>query len=107
MNKDTTYKKHVLEAIGKIERFMGDLSREQFLDESMVQDAVIRQLEIIGEASKRLSELLKVSTPTIPWKDVVGFRNVLIHDYIDVDLKQVWDTVKNDLPVLKAALQTS
>ena len=67
----------------------------------MVQDGVIRQFEIIGEASKRLSDSIRVQYPEVPWKDMAGMRDVLIHDYINVEIDIVWKTVKDHLPQLK------
>lgn len=70
----------------------------------MIQDGVIRQLEIIGEASKRLSDNTKASYKDIPWKDITGMRDKLIPDYLGTDIKAVWDTAKDDIPDLKSKL---
>jgi uncharacterized protein with HEPN domain len=67
----------------------------------LVQDGVIRQLEIIGEAVKSISDIIKNEYDNIPWKDFAGMRDVLIHHYFGVDLEEVWITVQNDIPVLK------
>jgi uncharacterized protein with HEPN domain len=67
----------------------------------LVQDGVIRQIEIIGEATKRLSKETKENHSDIPWKDIAGMRDKLIHDYFGVDIDAVWDTVKKDIPTLK------
>lgn len=104
MDKDATYKQHILDAMAKIEKFVHGLSYEQFLTNDLVQDGVIRELEIIGESAKRLSQPLKAATPKIPWKEIAGTRDVLIHDYMSVDLEIVWKTVTDDLPALKSAL---
>ncbi|MBI4647320.1 MAG: DUF86 domain-containing protein [Bacteroidia bacterium] len=69
-----------------------------------LQDAVIRQLEIIGEATKKISDNLKEKHPDIPWKDIAGMRDKLIHDYIDIDLSVVWKTASEDVPFLKNLL---
>jgi uncharacterized protein with HEPN domain len=98
---DTVYLHHIIDAIQRIEEYTKNLNREQFTADHLVQDGVIRQIEIIGEASKRISDTLKVSTTEIPWKDIVGMRNKLIHDYFGVDVDAVWDTVKKDLPFLR------
>jgi uncharacterized protein with HEPN domain len=70
----------------------------------MIQDAVIRQLEIVGEAAKRVSESTWANEPEIPWNSIAGMRDKLIHDYFGVDLSTVWETVKGDLGPLKGAV---
>jgi uncharacterized protein with HEPN domain len=74
------------------------------MDDHLIQDGAIRQIEIIGEATKRLSKEIRKSHPKIPWKDIAGMRDKLIHDYLGVDLAAVWDTVKKDIPALKNSL---
>jgi uncharacterized protein with HEPN domain len=76
------------------------------MNDHLIQDGVIRQLEIIGEASKRLSAEIKEKYLEIPWKDITGMRDKLIHDYFGVDLDAVWDTVEKDIPVLKNKLES-
>lgn len=105
MSRDeTVYIKHILDAISRIERYMAGISYEQFNDDTLIQDGVIRQLEIIGEASKGLSDVTKAHYEDIPWKDIAGMRDKLIHDYLGTDIKAVWDTAKDDLPNLKRKL---
>jgi uncharacterized protein with HEPN domain len=72
----------------------------------MTQDAVVRQLEIIGEATKRISEELRSLNPRVPWSDMAGMRDVLVHDYIDVDIDIVWKTSTDSINILKSLLQT-
>jgi len=98
---DAVYLKHVRDAISRIEEYTKAVGYDDFIKNSLVQDGVIRQLEIIGEAAKRLSTELKNKYPHIPWKDVAGMRDKLIHDYFGVDIDAVWDTVKKDIPILK------
>lgn len=101
MKDDKAYIQHILESIKKIEDYSKKITKNKFLIESIIQDAIIRQIEIIGEASKLISEKTKVKNPNIPWKDIAGMRDKLIHDYLGVDLEAVWQTVKKDIPVLK------
>lgn len=98
---DLVYLQHILDSIKWIESYVSDISQEQFLVDHLVQDAVIRQIEIIGEASKKLSNSLKQKYPNTPWKDIAGMRDKLIHGYFGVDIEAVWVTVENDIPVLK------
>jgi len=83
------YLKHVREAIAKIEKYTKD-GRKHFMEDTMVQDSVIRNLEIIGEASRNLPVDLRKSYPKVPWQSITGMRNVLIHEYFGVDLDIVW-----------------
>ena len=75
-------------------------TKEEFLSDTKTQDSVIRRLEIIGEAARRVSEETRNAYPDLPWKEMIGMRNFLIHDYDDVDIQVVWKTVKKDLPDL-------
>lgn len=98
---DGVYLRHALDAIGKIESYIRNVDRNTFHRDSLVQDGVVRQLEIIGEAVKRLSPEIRERHAHIPWKRIAGMRDKLIHDYFGVDLEAVWKTAKEDLPVLK------
>ena len=101
MKKDKIYLQHIYEAAGYIENFIGTMGKDEFLKNILVQSAVIRQLEIIGEAVKNLSAVLRRKYKEIPWSDVAGLRDKLIHGYFGVDLKLVWKISTKDMPELK------
>ncbi|MER3456321.1 MAG: DUF86 domain-containing protein [candidate division GAL15 bacterium] len=104
MSKDPrVYLAHILECIQKIERFTAG-GRERFLADELVQDAVLRNFEVIGEAAKRLDDAYRAAHPEIPWRSLAGLRDVLIHQYEGVDLERVWAIVEGDLPGLKRAV---
>jgi uncharacterized protein with HEPN domain len=102
---DSVYLRHILDAISRIEEYTGDITYENFLNSHLRQDAVIRQIEVIGEAVKKSSPALKERHPEIPWKDVAGMRDKLIHDYFGVDIDAVWDTATRDIPRLKGEIR--
>jgi uncharacterized protein with HEPN domain len=104
MKGDHLYLRHILDAILKIEAYIS-VGRDVFLSTSYWQDAVIRQLEIIGKATKRLSQDLRSRHDEVPWRRIAGLRDVLIHDYMGVDLAAVWEITQGDLPVLKNHIQ--
>lgn len=105
MKKDVVYLKHILEAIRKIEKFVA-VGRAEFLAEDHWHEATVRQLEIIGEATKRLSKELREAHPQIPWKDVAGLRDVLIHDYMTVDFDEVWGITRQYVPEFKHQIES-
>jgi uncharacterized protein with HEPN domain len=100
VKRDLVYLRHILDAIQKIESYVS-VGHETFMSTSHWQDAVIRQMEIIGEATKRLSPDLRSRYPQIPWKRIAGLRDVLIHDYLGVDIVLVWRITQTYLPELK------
>ena len=101
MKEDSVYLEHILAAITKIENFTLNISKDDFEKSVLIQDAIIRNFEIIGEATKKISKTFKQLYPDIPWQDMAGMRDKLIHDYIDVDLDVVWQAIEIDLPLLK------
>jgi uncharacterized protein with HEPN domain len=101
---DRLYLEHIHEAILKIISYAGG-GWDQFSRNPMAQDAVKRNFEIIGEAAKRLSDAAKGRCPTIPWRDIAGFRDVLIHNYMGVNLLRVWNVIERNLPDLRRAVE--
>lgn len=93
-----------MDAIARIESYVQEIDETKFLQHGLIQDGVIRQLEVIGEAVKRLSNELRAKHQDVPWQDIAGMRDKLIHGYFGVDLEKVWLTVLDDLPMLKAAV---
>jgi uncharacterized protein with HEPN domain len=105
MKDDLFYIENILQSIDRIQSYISDKDQESFVDDFITQDAVVRQLEIIGEATKRVSKDFRNNYPDIPWADMAGMRDVLIHDYIDVDLEIVWKTASDSIPILKTLLE--
>jgi uncharacterized protein with HEPN domain len=93
-----------LDAVNQIEEYT-NITYEEFLETRLIQDGVVRQLEIIGEATKNLSSDTTEQYPQIPWKEIAGMRDKLIHAYFGVDLDEVWNTAKKDIPYLKEAVE--
>jgi len=98
---DIAYLKHIADAISDIKRFMKNVNKEEFLENREKQYAVLRALEIIGEATKNLSKEMKAEHPEVNWSDIAGMRDRLIHQYFGVNLDLVWATVKKNLPELE------
>ena len=103
MKDDRLYLTHIAECIRRIEEYAAP-GRDHFMTNTMMQDAVVRNFEIIGEAAKRLSPGVLDKVPEIPWRRVAGFRDVLIHDYSGVDYEEVWNIIENELHNLKEAV---
>jgi len=95
------YMEDIIEAINSVIKFTEGMEYEEFIKDDKTTSAIIRKLEIIGEAVKRISEEVKISYPQIPRKDIAGMRDKLIHEYFGVDLKRVWKTAKEEIPELK------
>ena len=100
MKDDKLYLIHISECIAHIEQYVSE-GREKFMDSSLIQDGVLRNLQILAESTQRLSDSLKAQHPEIDWRAISGFRNVLVHDYLGVDIDNVWKIVQRDLPELK------
>lgn len=100
MQRDHGYLFDILEAAKLAVSYVEGVAKDAFLLDTQCQDSVIRRIEIIGEASRRVSPQTRAAFPGIPWNEMVGMRNLMIHDYDDVDLEIIWDTVQSDLPRL-------
>jgi uncharacterized protein with HEPN domain len=103
--EDAIRLRHMLEAAEEAARFAAGVSRGDLDTNRMLAFALVRALEIIGEAAGRVSEETRRGHPELPWEDMTGMRNRIIHAYFDVDLDRVWDTVTEDLPSLMARLR--
>jgi len=105
MKKDKAYIEHILQAITDTENFTEGVSENDFYKDKEKQYAVIRALEIIGEATKNLSKEIKAKSPQTDWTNIAGMRDKLIHVYFGINLPLVWQVVKADLPQLKKQAQ--
>lgn len=100
MKDDKLYLIHITECIERIERFVS-AGRDAFMASDLIQGAVLRNLQTMAESTQRLSDSLKAAHPEVSWKDIAGFRNILVHNYLDTDLDLVWKIVRQELPILK------
>ena len=103
MNKDLLYLESIRDCLERIAEYTA-AGEQAFAESRLIQDGVIRNLEVIGEATKNLSTDLRAANPEIPWRQIAGMRDVLIHDYLKVNLARVWNTVHTDLPPLRATV---
>lgn len=103
---ESIYLRHILESIERIETYLDGVSEEEFQSDPLLQDGVVRRLEIIGEATKRLSDGIRDRQSDVPWRDIAGMRDKLVHEYFGGDLVTVWETAREDIPALKQAVVT-
>ena len=101
MKEDKAYLQHIYEAVCDIERFIENTNYESFLKNKEKQYAVIRAIEIIGEASKNISKELKAKYGKMPWKKIAGIRDILIHKYFGIKIERVWEVTQKEIPELK------
>ena len=105
MKDDAVYLRHVQECIRRIEENVAD-GRDRFLASHTLQDAVLRNLQTMAESTQRLSEDLKAKYPDIEWDRIAAFRNILVHDYLGVDIERVWEITQREVPQLKQTILT-
>ena len=106
MNRDfLDYVEDLMDAVLKVEEFTRDMEYEDFVRDDKTVFAVVRALEIMGEAVKRLPPAVKNRYPAIAWKDIAGMRDKLTHEYFGVNLRVIWDTAKQDIPTLRPLMQ--
>ena len=105
MRRDAAYLLDILIAARDAQSFVSGLTWEQFEGSRLHQNAVIKAIEIIGEAAGRVSNETRATYTEIPWPEIIGMRHRLVHGYFEVDLRKVWDTVQNDLPPLIASIE--
>ena len=101
MRREELYLRDIVEAADAVQRFITDVNEEKFFEDEMRQSAVLQKLMLIGEATARLPESFRILYPKIPWADIVGFRNIAIHEYFAVDWSIVWTTATKDVPELR------
>ncbi len=105
MKKDPEiFIRHIAESICEIENYIRGMSKQAFLKNRVVQDAVIRRIEVIGEAAKNISPSFRKRNSEIEWREIAGMRDKLIHEYFGVDIGVVWKTIREDIPRLKAQI---
>ena len=104
MKDDRLYLAHINDAIERILRYTQS-GKQSFFRDLMIQDASIRNFQVIGEATKSLSDQSKSRHPEIPWRRIAGFRDVLIHDYMGIEMNEVWNVIEQELPKLQSAVQ--
>lgn len=104
MKDDRVYIGHILRCISRIEEYTVQ-GRDRFFSSYLIQDGVLRNLQVMAESTQRLNDSLRAQHPEVEWKALAGFRNVLVHDYLGVDLESVYRAVEQDVPKLKAACE--
>lgn len=104
MKDDRLYVIHISECLARVGQYTAD-GKDNFFADTKTQDAVLRNLQTLSESTQRLSTALKASHPEVDWSGIAGFRNVLVHDYLGINLARVWEIVERDVPILKRKIE--
>ena len=96
----------IIEAIDSIEEYTNDYSLEQFLEDKKTREAVIRNIEISGEAVRNIPDEIKTKYSKIEWRDIIGMRNIIAHEYFGIEMAQIWQTIEKEIPKLKKAISS-
>ncbi|MHB1185773.1 MAG: HepT-like ribonuclease domain-containing protein [Desulfobulbia bacterium] len=107
MKDDKLYLIHIAECIAKIESYIERIDLSTFMTQAIVQDAVLRNLQVLAESTQRLPDDFKLQHHEVEWYKIAGLRNILVHDYLGIDLETVWAVVEKKLPELKEAVRTA
>ena len=105
MKDDKLYLIHIVECLERVASYVGEMDRDAFLASALVQDAVLRNLQVMAESTQQLSEGVKQAHAEIDWYRIAGFRNVLVHDYLGVDVERVWNIIETELPPFERAIR--
>jgi uncharacterized protein with HEPN domain len=105
MDRDRLYLLHIQECLTKIDVYIGKKSREEFLSDPLLQDAILRNLQVMTESTQRLSDSLKLENPEVGWHLLAGFRNIVVHGYLSLDMALVWNILENDLPEIRSFIK--
>ena len=105
MNRDRIYLRHISDCISRVEEYVAQ-GQDSFMESTLIQDAVIRNLQVLAESSGRISEDIRVRHSEVDWRGIMGFRNVVVHGYLGVNLIRVWEIVELHLPALKSQVES-
>jgi len=105
MKDDKLYLIHIDECLERIDSYIKDIDKKTFMDSTLIQDAVVRNLQTMSESTQRLSDNLKEGHSEIDWFKISGFRNVLVHDYLGVDIERIWTILIKELPILRKVIK--
>ena len=105
MKDDSVYLRHILDCIGRVAENVS-AGKDKFVSSHTLQDAVLRNLQTMAESTQRLSDELKEAHPEIEWRYIAAFRNVLVHDYLGIDIERIWEITQHEVPQLKQVIRS-